>query len=196
MAAFEPLDSVRAIQNRVARHLEIVRHVAHLLDRSGPASQAKRVLRTYLNRLEEEAPRRGRAAATGHFVDHVVKVSNSYWPGLFHTYDHPQIPRTTNELEGFFGTSKQGVRRTTGRMSTAGGKLESCGEAILRTEALLHSLPATEVKERIEAVSPESYQQSKDRLHKMQEPARERRSIQRNVVDYLKRLLGRWFNSS
>lgn len=42
---------------------------------------------------------------TGRFVDHVVALSNRYWPGLFHTYDHPQIPNTTTGLEGFFGSS-------------------------------------------------------------------------------------------
>ena len=116
--------------NRLDRHVGIIRHVAHRLDTDSASAPVKRVLRTYLNRLQRNAPRRGRGAATGRFVDHVVGVSNRYWPGLFHCYDHPLIPRTSNELEGFFGSSKRGARMTTGRKSTAGGKLESSGPVV------------------------------------------------------------------
>jgi len=31
------------------------------------------------------------------------KVTTSYWPGLFHCYDHADLPRTNNELEQYFG---------------------------------------------------------------------------------------------
>jgi hypothetical protein len=52
-----------------------------------------------------------RAPAVGHFV----QVSRSYWPGLFHCYCIPQLPRTNNELEQFFGAYRYHERRTTGR---------------------------------------------------------------------------------
>jgi hypothetical protein len=39
-------------------------------------------LRRYLNPLGKHAPRRGRGAQTGHFIDHLLKLANSYWPGL------------------------------------------------------------------------------------------------------------------
>jgi hypothetical protein len=176
--------------------VEIVRHVAHVLDTDGPARQVKRVLRTYLNRLEATAPRRGRGAATGGFIDHLVKKSNSYWPGLFHTYDHPEIPPTTNGLEGFFGSSKGAVRRATGRMSTAGGKFETCGEAVIRTRALLGGMDPTALAERLRAVTPEKYRDGKRRLRQLQEPARERRSIQRNPGRFLERTLAEWLDTS
>jgi hypothetical protein len=176
--------------------VEIIRHVARLLDTDHPARQVKRVLRTYLNRLEASAPRRGRGAATGRFIDHVVKKSDSYWPGLFHTYDHPLIPPTTNGLEGFFGSSKGAVRRATGRMSTAGGKLETCGEAVLRTRALLDRMDSTALAERLGAVTPEQYRDGKRRLRQLQEPARERRSIQRNPERFLERTLAEWLDTS
>lgn len=176
--------------------MEIIRHVAHLLDTDSPARQVKRVVRTYLNRLETTAPRRGRGAATGRFIDHLVKKSNSYWPGLFHTYDHPLIPPTTNGLEGFFGSSKGAVRRATGRMSTAGGKFETCGEAVIRTRALLDGMDPIALAERLRAVTPEKYREGKRRLRHLQEPARERRSIQRDPEAYLERALTRWLDSS
>src|SRR5260370_16529228 len=43
------------------------------------------------------------------------KVTTSYWPGLFHCYYIPDLPRTNNELEQYFGSARYHERRTTGR---------------------------------------------------------------------------------
>lgn len=171
-----------------------MRELARLLEpkESDSAAKVKRRVRRYLNRLQEEAPRRGRGAGTGHFVDHVNKKANAYWPGLFHTYDDPRIPSTTNAIEGFFGTSKSAVRRTTGRMSTAGGKMESCGEALLRVRALRQAIGPTALRDELQRVTPEGYAQAKTRLRALQRPACERRSIQRDPQAHLDRLLQAW----
>mgnify|MGYP001570721695 CR=1 FL=1 len=47
--------------------------------------------------------------------------------------------------------------------------------------------------ERLRAVTPEK---SKRRLRQLQEPARERRSIQRNPGRFLQRILAEWLDSS
>lgn len=51
----------------------------------------------------------------GPAVDHFVKVSRSYWPGLFAWYDTPDLPRTNNDLEQAFGSHRYHERRATGR---------------------------------------------------------------------------------
>jgi hypothetical protein len=51
------------------------------------------------------------APAVGHFL----KVSRSYWPGLFHCYTVPELPRTKDDLEQFFGAYRCHERRATGR---------------------------------------------------------------------------------
>ena len=48
-------------------------------------------------------------------IDHFVKVSRSYWPGLFACYDTPALPRTNNDLEQAFGSHRYHERRATGR---------------------------------------------------------------------------------
>src|SRR5262245_10458333 len=48
-------------------------------------------------------------------VDHFLKVSRSYWPGLFACYDTPARPRTNNDLEPLFGSHRYHQRRVTGR---------------------------------------------------------------------------------
>jgi hypothetical protein len=48
-------------------------------------------------------------------VDHFVKVTRSYWPGLFACYDQPGLPRTNDDLEQAFGSHRYHERRATGR---------------------------------------------------------------------------------
>lgn len=191
--ALRPLDSVGAVAKRLARHVVIVRKVARILDHDDRrAAQVKGTLRRHLNRLEAEAPRRGRGAATGHFVDHLRKVADSYWPGLFHAYGHPGIPRTTNDIEGFFGSSKQAVRATTGRSSTAGGKMQTCGEFTIAAQALIRVLPKPELEQRLNNVTDLDFAASQRQLRRIREPARERRSLQRRPQQLLDRALAEW----
>jgi hypothetical protein len=49
-------------------------------------------------------------------VAHFLKVSASYWPGLFHCYDIPGLPRTNNGLEQYFGSARYHQRRANGRI--------------------------------------------------------------------------------
>lgn len=58
---------------------------------------------------------RGRVGTLGDAVDHFLKVSRSYWPGLFGCYELPDLPRTNNDLEQAFGSHRYHERRATGR---------------------------------------------------------------------------------
>jgi hypothetical protein len=49
------------------------------------------------------------------FGRHLDKVSRSYWPGLFHCYKVPGLPRTNNALESRFRATRRRLLRTTGQ---------------------------------------------------------------------------------
>ncbi len=49
------------------------------------------------------------------FVTHFYTVTMRYWRGLFCCYTVPELPRTNNELEQYFGTARYLERRATGR---------------------------------------------------------------------------------
>jgi mutator family transposase len=49
------------------------------------------------------------------FGRHLGKVSQSYWPGLFHCYDVPGLPRTNNALESHFRETRRRLLRITGQ---------------------------------------------------------------------------------
>lgn len=65
--------------------------------------------------LDVMARDRETAGALAPAVDRFLKVSRSYWPGLFHCYSVKGLPRTNNDLEQFFGSSRHHERRATGR---------------------------------------------------------------------------------
>lgn len=55
------------------------------------------------------------AGAAAHFV----RVSRSYWPGLFCCYEVAGLPRTNNDLEQFFGSHRYHERRASGRKGSS-----------------------------------------------------------------------------
>jgi hypothetical protein len=52
-------------------------------------------------------------------IRHFLKVTRSYWPGLFHCYDVPDLPRTNNDLEQALGALRYHQRRATGGKHSA-----------------------------------------------------------------------------
>ena len=55
-----------------------------------------------------------RDAAVTAWARHFSSVTQRYWRGLFHCYDVPELPRTNNDLEHYFGTARHHERRATG----------------------------------------------------------------------------------
>jgi hypothetical protein len=79
-----------------------VHRAAHILHNAtqDPGAAGQRRLPGLLGAMrQQQAKARTLAPAVGHFL----QVSRSYGPGLFHCYSLPDLPRTKNELEQFFG---------------------------------------------------------------------------------------------
>jgi hypothetical protein len=77
------------------------------------------VLRKYQKHLRVMKKKATKPGALRSVIDHFLKVSKSYWPGLFHCYDVPDLPRTNNGLEQFFGSTRYHERRCTGRKAAS-----------------------------------------------------------------------------
>jgi hypothetical protein len=91
-----------------------VHRVAHILTNEDqqPGVTVKRRLGGLLGAMmRTRAAAGGLAPALGTFL----KVTRSYWPGLFHCYAVPDLPRTNNDLEQYFGAHRYHERRATGR---------------------------------------------------------------------------------
>jgi hypothetical protein len=72
-------------------------------------------------------------------VDHFLKVTRSYRPGLFHCYAVPDLPRTNNGLEQLFGSQRHHERRATGRKAASPA-------AVLRGEVRLIAATTTRLR--------------------------------------------------
>src|SRR5918992_794130 len=66
-------------------------------------------------------PARPRGGSLAEAVDHFLKVTRSYWPGLFHCYAVADLPRTNNDLEQLFGAHRYHERRSSGRKVASPG---------------------------------------------------------------------------
>jgi len=89
-------------------------HILGLEDTAGPVVRGK--LGGLLRAMRRQ---RGAAGELGGAVDHFLKVSRSYWPGLFACFDTPGLPRTNNGLEQAFGSHRYHERRATGRQGAS-----------------------------------------------------------------------------
>ncbi|SRR6266702_6627923 len=93
---------------------------AHLLsnDQKQTAAEVRQAYEDLLTEMEQApTPSESLAAMLSTFR----KVTTSYWPGLFHCYDLPDLPRTNNDLEQYFGSARYHERRTTGRKQASPG---------------------------------------------------------------------------
>ena len=92
---------------------------AHILGTAGiTATAARRQLGGLLGAMTHHRPAVGKLAGA---VDHFVKVSRSYWPGLFACFARADVPRTNNALEHAFGSHRYHERRASGRKVASPG---------------------------------------------------------------------------
>ena len=69
-------------------------------------------VRAHLDAMQAE---RAAAGPLGALAAHIATVTASYGSGLFRCDDVPDLPRTNNDLEYYFGTARYHERRATGR---------------------------------------------------------------------------------
>jgi hypothetical protein len=90
-------------------------HRAAAVLRNKRGLDATGVRRRYRGLVAAIARHRRAAGRLAEAFAHFLKVTRSYWPGLFRCYEAEGLPRTNNELEQFFGSYRYHERRCTGR---------------------------------------------------------------------------------
>jgi hypothetical protein len=118
-------------------------------------------------------------------VDHFLKVSRSYWSGLFHCYAVADLPRTNNALEQLFGSYRHHERRVSGR------KVASPA-LVLRGSARIIAAVATRQKpQRVQdliGADRSQWAQRRAELAERRQRRCERRRFRRDPEDYLRQL--------
>jgi hypothetical protein len=87
---------------------------AHILNNEEDL-RVEQLRRDYRKLLGEMFIRKEEAGALSGAVSLFLKVTKSYWKGLFRCYRFSDLPRTNNDLEHHFGSVRYSERRASGR---------------------------------------------------------------------------------
>jgi hypothetical protein len=161
-----------------------VHQAAHILSNQEQheASTVQRRLGGLLGAMTRHQAAAGTLAPA---LEHFRKVTRSYWPGLFACYTVPELPRTNNALEQFFGAYRYHDRRTTGRKVASPGLVLSGSVCVIAATATrLHTYSAAEL-------APENVKAWQE-LRQARETRRQQRTLRRRFrrdpVSYLAKL--------
>jgi len=97
------------------------------------------VRRRYRGLIAAIARHRRSAGRLAESFTHFLRVTRSYWPGLFGCYEVEGLPRTNNELEQFFGSYRYHERRCSGRKG-------ACPGTVVRGSVRLIAAAATRLR--------------------------------------------------
>lgn len=177
------LKATKAMWPSVRRAFGWVHRAAHMLGLEKTSSSViRRQLSGLLGAMKVHRDRVGKLRSG---VDHFVKVSRSYWPGLFACYDTPELPRTNNDLEQAFGSHRYHERRATGRKGASPA-------LVLRGAAKLVAGLATRTGEvtatDLASADRVAWQRLRSELEVRRERRVERRRFRRDPDEYLKTL--------
>jgi len=122
------------------------------------------------------------------FSLHLDKVSRSYWPGLFHCYELPGLPRTNNEIESHFRDTGRQLLRITGQKGLTGRILQRQGAWELLPR------PATEAKllDGLSQIPPKELAQERRRFARHRERFRMQSRSPRQTQIQFAQLRQRW----
>jgi hypothetical protein len=115
-------------------------------------------------------------------IGHFVKVSRSYWPGLFHCYHDADLPRTNNALEQQFGSYRWHERRITGR-KTASPALVQRGQVRILASIATRESPTN--PRQLSTADHHQWSMLREHLEKRREKGRQRTRFRRNPEKFL-----------
>jgi hypothetical protein len=121
------------------------------------AEDVARQLRGYLDTVQRQPKITPALEAFGR---HRALVSRRYWPGLFHCYDVPGLPRTNNELESHVRDTRRRLLRTTGQQGQTQRTLQRQGA----WELLPHPPTEAKLQEALHQIPPEDLAQERQRF--------------------------------
>lgn len=126
-------------------------------------------------------------------INHFVKVSRSYWSGLFACYDVAELPRTNNDLEQVFGSHRYHERRATGRKGASPALvLRGSARLVASLGTRAGGGSATELGE----ADRERWRALRDSLERRRHRRVERRQFRRDPEAYLNALENKLIQSS
>jgi hypothetical protein len=168
----------------IERAYAVVHHAAHLLA-NHDLLDAAALRQVY----DEQVLVPLRAVTPAHWgplapaAAHFVKVTASYWPGLFHCYDVPALPRTNNDLEQYFGAARHAERRATGRKSASPALVVRGAVRVVALLATRHQPPLSAAELRPRDVG--AWQVLRQQVERRHDARRAHARFRRDPIPYL-----------
>ncbi len=165
----------------IAVAFDWVHQVATLLDNDAQhdGDHVRNQLERLLQPMEQAKGQVGNLASG---IDHFLKVTRSYAPGLFHCYDLEGLPRTNNDLEHLFGQWRHHQRRCTGRKVAP-------ASLVVRGSVQIVAAIATQIRSftghDLSTVSIAAWQSVRADLHHHQQKRNQQRLFRRSPATYL-----------
>jgi hypothetical protein len=171
-----------------------VKRVAHVLENKAerPAKPVRRALSALLSQIRQAA-KKAKDPVVAEQLWHFVKVTKSYWPGLFHCYTSADIPRTNNDLEHLFGAHRYHERRASGRKQGSPGLVV---QGSVRVVASLATRLRPEEGLKLPPGYVDDWRRLRADLDERRESRRKQRRFRRDPVNYLNRLEKRCLDPS
>lgn len=184
------LKATRAMWPAIRRAFKWVHRAAHILgseESCGPAVRGQ--LSGLLGAMRRH---RKSAGKLGTAVDHFLKVSRSYWPGLFACYETAGVPRTNNALEQVFGSHRYHERRASGRKGASPALvLRGSVRLIAGVTARMREVSVSELAN----ADRDQWRRLRSELEQRRHRRVERRQFRRNAEQYLKALEDKLYQS-
>jgi hypothetical protein len=180
------LEETAALWPPVRAAYRWVKQVARLLKNTArrPTAEVRRRLSQVLSQIRRAAAQAPEVAVAAQ-LRHFVKVTKSYWPGLFACYQSADIPRTNNDLEHLFGSHRYHERRASGRKRGSPG-LVVRGSVRVVSGLATRLRPEEGLKLAAGYVGP--WREKRAELDKRREARRQQRRFRRDPAIYLQNL--------
>jgi hypothetical protein len=161
-----------------------VHRAAHIL-KNEEDLRVEQLRREYRYLLSEMSSQREQAGELSGAVSLFLKVTKSYWKGLFRCYRFAELPRTNNDLEHCFGSARYHERRASGRKGASPAMVV---RGSVRVVAAIATPPAGFAAPDIRPANVESWRTLRASLEKRRESRRAQLRFRRDPDAYLGRL--------
>lgn len=135
--------------------------ISEILETEGKAErtgeQVRKELLAYLDSIVRQSAEN---LVLSTLAGRIKKTTDSYAPGLFHTYDVADLPRTNNERESEHRRIMSRLLKTTGQKGTVRRMIQRSGA----WEAIPHPDMLSQTIESLANIAPEDLQQERERM--------------------------------
>ncbi len=168
----------------IAQAYEWVHQAAHLLANE-EGLDVLELRRRYRGLLWQMSNCQDKLDGLSGMVGCFLKVTRSYWPGLFRCYEVQGLPRTNNDLEQCFGSVRYHERRATGRKGASPAMVV---RGRVRLIAAVASRKQGLDAKQLQPQDVQRYTQLRAELEYRHETRRAQRRFRRDPEGYLARL--------